>query len=203
MSFNITNQMNNVKENCSSKIILLGDSSVGKSSIVYQLFQKKFRPQNEPTIGMSYISQSFSTKNGNIILHIWDTAGQERYRSIIPIYSRGCAAAIFVVSVDLPESLSNLHIWFDIIQGKCLHTCKMYIVVNKVDLGHNEIVNETEMLAKERGYSFFLTSAKDYNSVFNLFQNIANDLSEDMNAVDENNEKANHLVRNDDKKKCC
>ncbi|KAH0784983.1 small GTP-binding protein [Histomonas meleagridis] len=186
----------------SSKVILLGDSSVGKSSIVYQLYKKQFKELNEPTIGTSYISHTFVTSNGSFVLHIWDTAGQERYRSIIPMYSRDCAASIFVFSIDMPESFENLPMWFEMLELKCGQTSKKYVVANKIDLDQNSpLIENAKTFCEDRGCPFFATSAKDHTSVLALFQSIANDLSNEI-AIAKKSESLDINI-NQEKKTCC
>ena len=186
----------------SSKVILLGDSSVGKSSIVFQLYRKQFKAQNEPTIGASYISHTFMTNNGSFVLHIWDTAGQERYRSIIPMYSRGCAASIFVFSIDMPESFENLPMWFEMLEVKCGQSCKKYVVANKIDIDKNSpLIEDAKKFCEDHNCPLFVTTAKDYSMVLSVFQTIANDLSNDIEVA-----KCSESVEIDkksEKKGCC
>ena len=187
----------------SSKVILLGDSSVGKSSIVFQLYKEQFKAQNEPTIGASYISHTFITNNGSFVLHIWDTAGQERYRSIIPMYSRGCAASIFVFSIDMPESFDNLPMWFEMLELKCGQSCKRYVVANKIDLDQNSpLIEEAKKFCEDRKCPFFITTAKDHKMVLSLFQAVATDLSNDIE-IARHSESVQINVESADKKKCC
>ena len=184
----------------SSKIILLGDSSVGKSSIVYQLYRNQFKEKNESTIGASYISHTFMTNNGSFILHIWDTAGQERYRAIIPMYSRGCAAAIFVFSIDMQTSFSNLPMWFEMLDE--LQSCKKYVVANKIDLDQNSpLIQDAKKFCEDRSCPFFALTAKDHALVLSLFQSIANDLSNDIEIA--RSSSSIDIKRNSGKKRCC
>ena len=85
--------MNDPRTQRPAKVIMLGDSSVGKTSIVLQFYKAQFEMTSEPTIGASYVTKIMKTKRGDLPLHIWDTAGQERFKSVIPMYMRGCSAA--------------------------------------------------------------------------------------------------------------
>ena len=176
--------MNKTWNHSMAKVIMLGDSSVGKTSIVYQLFQQAFREQSEATIGASYISQQFKTPKGPITLHIWDTAGQERFRSIIPMYSRGCSAAVLVYSIESQDTFQNIGTWIELLHESGEKNCKIYIVANKIDLGESKLVDMGRTFSEENGYAFFITSAKDYNSVFPVFQRVADDLAESEDAKD-------------------
>jgi len=116
------------------KVCMLGDSSVGKTSIVIQFYRGEFDELSEPTVGASYVTKIMETKSGDIPLHIWDTAGQERFKSVIPMYMRGSAAVILVCSVDSADSVTALDDWFDLIQETMGGQVSLYLVLNKMDL---------------------------------------------------------------------
>ncbi|OHT06622.1 Ras-related protein RHN1 [Tritrichomonas foetus] len=160
------------------KVILIGDSAVGKSSLVCQLIDQSFDDSKEATVGAAYVSKSFSTQNGSLELHIWDTAGQERFRSIIPLYSRGCSAALVVFSVDSKDSFDHIPEWIEVLKDTCDKNCKIYIVANKIDLGETALVNEAKKYSEECGFQFFISTAKEYSSVEKIFQQVAEDLSQ-------------------------
>ena len=78
------------------KVIIVGDSAVGKTSIIMRFHRNAFFPDHQATVGASFISKTIETKHGNVVLNTWDTAGQEKYRSLVPMYSRNASAAIVV-----------------------------------------------------------------------------------------------------------
>ena len=160
------------------KVILIGDSAVGKSSIVCQLIERKFDESREATIGAAYVSKTFDTQNGPVELHIWDTAGQERFRSIIPLYSRGCSAALVVFSVDSRDSFEHVTEWISVLKETSSKNCKVFIVCNKIDLGESPLVAEAKKLANEYKVPFFVSTAKEYSSVEKMFQDIAEDMAQ-------------------------
>lgn len=81
------------------KVVLLGDSGVGKSSLVLRFVVNDFKPYSEATIGASFFSKLVVTNNTPLKFQIWDTAGQEKYHSLAPMYYRGAAAAILVYDI--------------------------------------------------------------------------------------------------------
>lgn len=159
------------------KVIMVGDSSVGKSSIVVQLCENTFKTTCEATVGSSYVSQKMETTNGPYTLHIWDTAGQERFRSIIPMYSRGCAAALLTCSVDLTESIAHLQNWLDIIYESC-RDARIVIVINKIDIEEPQNEFIAVEFAQKHELPYYKTSAKDHESIVKVFQDIAEELAQ-------------------------
>ena len=189
------------------KVILVGDSSVGKSSLVTQLVQRTFLEDQESTVGSGFVQKSFQTSNGEVELHIWDTAGQERFRSIIPLYSRGSAAALVVFSVNSPESFQNVPNWINILKDSCDETCKIYLVANKIDLGRTSVVDEALVYAKQHNYELYTTTAKAYESVEPLFSKVAEDLSHykvvEPSPLLNDTKPVNMASKNEENSACC
>ena len=88
------------------KLVLLGDSAVGKSCLVVRFVRDEFFEFQEPTIGAAFLTQTVSLDDATVKFEIWDTAGQERYRSLAPMYYRGAAAAIVVF--DITKKVSQI-----------------------------------------------------------------------------------------------
>eukprot|EP01127_Copromyxa_protea_P003274 TRINITY_DN1310_c0_g1_i6.p1 TRINITY_DN1310_c0_g1~~TRINITY_DN1310_c0_g1_i6.p1 ORF type:complete len:141 (-),score=17.42 TRINITY_DN1310_c0_g1_i6:474-896(-) len=97
----------------SCKVVLLGSSGVGKTSIVIRYVQSAFAADQQATIGASFWTKRLHFVDNSITLQIWDTAGQERYRSITPMYYRGAQAAILVFDVTNIESFENAQSWIE------------------------------------------------------------------------------------------
>jgi small GTP-binding protein len=159
-----------------SKVILVGDPSVGKTSIVQQYHTQKFGADAEPTIGASFVSKSVTTPLGEVQIHIWDTAGQERYRSIIPMYSRNAVAALLVVDVSNAQSYENIEMWRSLIRANCAANCRVYCVANKIDLEAVIPIEKLEEWCQEKGFPLFKTSAKEYDTIAPLFGTVAEDI---------------------------
>ncbi|KAH3900602.1 related to GTP-binding protein YPT52 [Saccharomycodes ludwigii] len=183
------------------KLVLLGDSSVGKSSIVQRFVKDSFDEQRESTIGAAFLSQTIKIKSPNkdndqendediaIKFEIWDTAGQERYRSLAPMYYRNANAAVVVYDVTAKDSLNKAITWVDELKSKVDDEKKLVIslVGNKIDLisstnDINESANspgrqvdllDAENFAKEHNLLFHEVSAKTGKGVRDVFYEIA------------------------------
>jgi small GTP-binding protein len=160
-----------------AKVILVGDASVGKTSMIQQFNTRIFDEESEATIGASFVSKIVETPNGPVHIHIWDTAGQERYRSLIPLYSRNAGAAILVVDIANFSSFEHRDMWASIVREGCPPDCHVYVAANKMDLAPVVPINDLEHWCKENTYPFFRTTAKEYRTVADLFETIARDVA--------------------------
>lgn len=158
-----------------AKVIIIGDNSVGKTTILMHYTKGKLEGKIDSTVGASFSSKTVQTSKGPISLHIWDTAGQERYRSLIPMYSRGANAAIIVLDTTKSD-YSSLPIWSDLVKANCTSDCKVYVVGNKIDLDMKLPIDKVRAWAKERGIELFLTSAFDLETITPMFQKLSEDL---------------------------
>ena len=159
------------------KIITIGDSSVGKSSIIKRLVYNTFTENIASTIGMNIAVHKVTLKNGKIInLRLVDTAGQERYKSLAKNYFTNTDAALFVFDLNNSESFDNISTWikeFEENKTKDLDIPK-YLIGNKNDLFCN--VNEQSIkkfLSKNKDFKYMSTSAKSNNNIKELFQELA------------------------------
>lgn len=117
------------------KLVLIGDSAVGKTSIVSRYIYNKFYPESESTIGAAFVSKTITAKDGTPEkVEIWDTAGQERYRSLVPMYYRSAAGAIVVYDATRADSLISSHKWIKDLQHRGPENIKICLVGNKCDL---------------------------------------------------------------------
>jgi small GTP-binding protein len=155
------------------KVVMMGASSVGKTSIVIRFGQGTFSPDQEPTIGAAFISRDVQTDRGNISLHIWDTAGQERYRALVPNYSQGSSAIVIVYDCQSPESFDAAKEWLAQAKGNHPDGVVWFLVANKVDLESAVTVDEARAFADREELCFVETSAKTGQGVHELFVEIA------------------------------
>ena len=159
------------------KIVLLGNTSVGKSSIVSRKINKTFCEFQEPTIGAAFFTTKTDLDDQQIELQIWDTAGQERYKSLAPMYYRGAHLAIIVYDITNYDSYRSAKQWIKELY-KSAPDSLIYLVGNKLDLQQKRQVDylEVESYAEQNEISFIETSAKDSTNVENLFKKICEKL---------------------------
>lgn len=144
------------------KVVFLGESSVGKSSIVIRFVRNEFLEVQEPTIGAAFFTKSIMLDKGNIKMEIWDTAGQERYRSLAPMYYRGAKVAFVVYDITNKDSFLKAK---GLINEVILNGESDIIIVlfgNKIDMQNNREVEreDGESYAEEHGFFFSEISAK-------------------------------------------
>lgn len=115
------------------KIILVGDAAVGKTSIIMRFQHNIFMEEYQNTITASYFTKLIQTERGPANLNIWDTAGQEKYKSLVPMYSKGAAAAIIVFDVSESESFEVAQTWIQQVKHDAPEDCQVFVVGNKID----------------------------------------------------------------------
>ncbi|KAG0768280.1 hypothetical protein G6F57_002479 [Rhizopus arrhizus] len=166
----------NQQKSYTLKLVLLGDSSVGKSSLVLRYVKDQFDEYRESTIGAAFLSKTIKyDENTTIKFDIWDTAGQERYKSLTPIYYRNANCAVIVYDVTQLSSLERAKSWIDELQRQGESNTVIALVGNKCDLDSSPVIdsNTTKEYAEENGFVFIETSAKTGHNVNELFTEIA------------------------------
>ena len=161
-----------------AKIVLLGESAVGKSSIVLKFVRDEFVPNQEATIGAAFLAQTVHVEKmqKSVKYEIWDTAGQERYRSLAPMYYRGASAALIVYDITSADSLIKAQTWIRELRKNGDPNIILFLVGNKCDLNAQRTVSEEDgrRLMEEEGAAFFMeTSAKSGINVQEVFQKLA------------------------------
>merc|ERR1711943_5468 len=116
------------------KLVLLGDSAVGKSSLVLRFVRGQFFEYQESTIGAAFLTQNVSLNDYTVKFEIWDTAGQEKYHSLAPMYYRGAAAAIVVYDITRKASFGTLKNWVKELKQLGPENIVIAIAGNKCDL---------------------------------------------------------------------
>jgi len=160
------------------KITILGQSAVGKTSLINQFTEGSFQEDYKPTLGANIVRKDVNIDkvNGKVRLIMWDLAGQEKYNVIRSMYFQGCVGSLLVYDVTRHES-------FSVIESKWLKDFKNYVkkegayilIGNKIDLDEQRVVSieEGENLAKKIGASAFIeTSAKFGKNVEEAFKNL-------------------------------
>lgn len=163
---------------CHFKLVLLGDTAVGKSCLVVRFVRDEFFEFQEPTIGAAFLTQSVATGAATVKFEIWDTAGQERYRSLAPMYYRGAAAAIVVYDITNKDSFNGAKSWVKELQRRGDPNAVIALAGNKADLQSKRKIDyqEAQQYAEENGIMHIETSAKNDTNVKSLFHEIAQKL---------------------------
>ena len=157
----------------SLKILLVGDSAVGKTTLLIKYIEDKFSDTHITTIGVEYKDKIITINDRKVNLQIWDTSGQERYQAINKNFYRNADGIIFVFDVTKDESFQHLKNWLNSSQD-CDKEFKRIIVGNKIDLEDKRVVNKEriEHFAEKENLEWFETSAKDGTNVDAIFQKI-------------------------------
>eukprot|EP00039_Didymoeca_costata_P019027 m.335952 g.335952 ORF g.335952 m.335952 type:complete len:209 (-) comp17721_c0_seq1:165-791(-) len=162
------------------KMILLGDSGVGKTSLMHQYVSKKFSNQYKATIGADFLTKEAIIDDKLVTMQIWDTAGQERFHSLGVAFYRGADCCMLVFDVTVPKTFETLDAWLDefLIQASPAFRDKFPFAVigNKIDLESRAVSQKRAMdwcQKRKAGIPYFETSAKDSINVELAFMTIA------------------------------
>ena len=191
-------------------IITLGESSVGKSSIINRYVENNFDYNFVSTLGVDFRKKNININGEDIRLKIWDTAGQEKFRSIQKQYYRNSDGILLVFDVTKFDTFNVLEEWINSIKNQTSNDIIVVLVGNKIDL-NNKVISDDEIknFANDNKFKYFLTSAatgKNINEVFDyIVKEIYNIKSKkkknDSNNNNNKNLKKNYIKRN--KKACC
>jgi len=169
------------------KLVLLGESAVGKSSLVLRFVKDQFDDYRESTIGAAFLTQTIALDDTTTVkFEIWDTAGQERYKSLAPMYYRNANCAVVVYDITQASSLDKAKSWVKELQRQASENIVIALAGNKSDMVTDNPdkraiqTADAEQYAKEAGLLFFETSAKTSTNVKELFTAIAKKLPLDQ-----------------------
>ncbi|XP_071763264.1 RAB11a, member RAS oncogene family, like [Centroberyx gerrardi] len=156
------------------KVVLIGDSGVGKSNLLSRFTRNEFNLESKSTIGVEFATRSIQVEGKTIKAQIWDTAGQERYRAITSAYYRGAVGALLVYDIAKHLTYENAERWLKELQDHADSNIVIMLVGNKSDLRHLRAVptDEAKAFAEKHGLSFLETSALDSSNVELAFQTI-------------------------------
>ena len=207
---------NNTTEKNPIKIILLGDSGVGKTNIILRYLKNEFNENSLSTIGTTFGVKEIIRNNIKYNLNIWDTTGQEVYRSVTKLFIQGAKIVLLVYCIEQKSTFDSLNFWYDSVKDICEDDIVLAIVANKQDLFDDDekvqvTEEEGENYAKEKNVLFRSVSAKiDKKGIDSLFDTVFDEylkkISSNKNV--ENKEKTNVQLGNTKdnkhkKKKCC
>ena len=168
-----------MKNTRSEKVVLIGCQGTGKTSIVTKFCKDTFTPNMGSTVGAAFNSKVIKTAEQYVQLDIWDTAGSEKYRSLAPMYYRDARAAIVVISVTDPDSLSEASEWISKIREDGRSDCVFVFAINKCDLSEKAAVNVDQIadFAFKHQVNFYrCTSARTGEGITELFDGLVAEL---------------------------
>jgi len=160
------------------KVVLIGDSGVGKSNLLSRFTRNEFNLETKSTIGVEFATRSIQADGKTIKAQIWDTAGQERYRAITSAYYRGAVGALLVYDIAKNVTFKNVERWLTELRENAAPNIVIMLVGNKSDLRHlREVPTETaKEFAEKNSLSFIETSALESTNVELAFQNILTEI---------------------------
>ncbi|XP_062451683.1 ras-related protein Rab-18-B-like isoform X1 [Rhea pennata] len=189
------------------KLLLIGDSAVGKSSLLLRFTEGAFEPCQKPTIGVDFKVKKMVVDGHTVQLAIWDTAGQERFRTLTPSYYRGAQGVVLVYDVTRKDTFTGLESWLNELE---MYTTRSNIVKmlvgNKTDKPDREVDRrEGLQFARKRSLLFIETSAKTQDGVQHAFEELVIKILQTPGLWDKSAEKRVQLMESStqQEKKLC
>ncbi|KAK6149658.1 hypothetical protein DH2020_017183 [Rehmannia glutinosa] len=160
------------------KIVLIGDSAVGKSNLLAKFARDEFYPNSKSTIGVEFQTQKMEINGKEVKAQIWDTAGQERFRAVTSAYYRGAVGALLVYDVSRRQTFESIGRWLNELHTHSDMNVVTILVGNKSDLRDAREVTTAEGkgLAEAQGLFFIETSALDSSNVAAAFQTVVKEI---------------------------
>ncbi|ELP90270.1 ehrab7g protein, putative [Entamoeba invadens IP1] len=175
------------------KIILIGESGVGKTSLINRYVENSFDPVYKSTIGCDFLSKNVQYEGVEYVLQIWDTAGHEKFSSMISSFYRGSDGAFVVFDVTDTASFSNLDSWINEFSGSINNDVPIIVCGNKTDLENRCVPTASaQQWCDLRNYTYVESSAKSSAGVTDMFATIVklivdnkkgDDVSEDLKPI--------------------
>ena len=197
----------NIEEVPHFKIVMLGNSGVGKTAMVSRISEDVFSEQHVPTVGAQFVAMNMNVNGNNCVLELWDTAGQEVFRSLVGFYIRESKGAFILCDVTDAESFDVLPKWVSFINENSAGT-QIIIFANKIDKADERVVNTTVLqeFANSCDVKFIEGSAKTGEGIRDAFELMADFVwsashTSDQIAIDTND--VNISGPAPQKKKCC
>jgi len=164
------------------KIVILGDSAVGKTSIALRYIENKFSDAHIVTLGATFQQPRVKLKNGNTVkMNLWDTTGEEKFRSMLPMYYKSAKGAILTYDIGNKKSFDSVEYWIEELNEHVrAENLVLFLVGNKKDLPPEERQIQTATAAKiaeEQKMLFLEVSAKTGKNINELFSTLAEELS--------------------------
>ena len=197
------------------QLFIIGDSIVGKTSIISRYANGTFKEESLVTVGLDYFVKEEIIDDKSIQIKIWDTAGQERYKSLTQNYFRNAEGVILTFDVTSTESFGNLKYWISSFKENMEKKnifIPVIIIGNKIDLVDSREINkeDAEKFSKEKNYKYFETSAKTGEGVDEAIKELVNQVLKQNGQKDDQKETRNSVqIKKDNegsggkKKGCC
>ena len=197
------------------KIIIIGDTGVGKSNILSRYLKDEFREDSKSTVGVELGTKFLKIKDMGAKLQIWDTAGQERYKSITSSYYKGSHGCFIVYDITNEKTFENVDNWFKQAQKEASKEVSIILVGNKCDLENERKISKEkgEEKAKTLNCPFFETSALSKIKIEDIFTEMINNIFEktgggkndddDIEIINDNDNAVNLDAKEQPKKKGC
>jgi Ras-related protein Rab-11A len=160
------------------KLIIIGDSTTGKTNILSRYLNNKFEKISKSTIGVELGNKTFNIKNNIVNCQIWDTAGQERYRSMTKAYYKGALGALIVYDITKKTTFESVENWLTDLKNSADQKISVILIGNKNDLEEERevTIEEGEMKAKEFGIAFLETSALNGTNIEKAFKTLVEEV---------------------------
>ncbi|KAM3136561.1 hypothetical protein pb186bvf_011364 [Paramecium bursaria] len=170
------------------KILLIGNSAVGKSSLLLRFSDQIFSDSFLPTIGVDFKIRTFDLSGKSVKMQIWDTAGQERFKTITASYYKGAHGIILTYDITDKQSFKDIENWLAEVEKHASENVVRLLVGNKSDLESKRAVTfeEGKEFADSLGIKFIEASAKANNNVDKAFMTLANDIKAKVAKADDN-----------------
>ncbi|XP_005356842.1 ras-related protein Rab-3C isoform X1 [Microtus ochrogaster] len=164
------------------KLLIIGNSSVGKTSFLFRYADDSFTSAFVSTVGIDFKVKTVFKNEKRIKLQIWDTAGQERYRTITTAYYRGAMGFILMYDITNEESFNAVQDWSTQIKTYSWDNAQVILVGNKCDMEDERIISTErgQHLGEQLGFEFFETSAKDNVNVKQTFERLVDIICDKM-----------------------
>ncbi|GJT96870.1 Ras-related protein RGP1-like protein [Tanacetum coccineum] len=160
------------------KIVLIGDSAVGKSQLLARFSRNEFSLDSKATIGVEFQTKTMVIDHKNVKAQIWDTAGQERYRAVTSAYYRGAVGAMLVYDITKRQSFDHIARWLEELRGHADNNIVIMLIGNKSDLDSQRDVSteDAKEFAEREGLFFMETSALEATNVEPAFLTILTEI---------------------------
>ncbi|KAK9357068.1 ras family-domain-containing protein [Lipomyces doorenjongii] len=191
------------------KLLLIGDSGVGKSCLLLRFSEDSFTPSFITTIGIDFKIRTIDLDGKRIKMQIWDTAGQERFRTITTAYYRGAMGILLVYDVTDEKSFNNIRNWFSNVEQHASEGVNKLLIGNKCDWEEKRAVSteQGKALANELGIPFIEASAKANINVEEAFVSLARQIKQRVDLASEPQQTNNIDISSGQKSagggKCC